>query len=206
MKSIRVSDIAMYRDPEFSGWSKVATETVKMMPSPLAMQPTAYIRKSREGMSHGDISELKVACVHDGETLAIYLSWKGVSPEGYDFPDAAAVAFPIKGKPALILMGSKDAPLHILHWKANKGVKSMMAAGIGLSDEGPALKISSQAHSAGDRWHVVLTRMLGKGAGVAPVYPGLETQVGFAIWHGKNDERAGLKSFSIDWQPFVLEA
>ena len=177
-----------------------------MMPSPMAMQPTAYIRKSREGIPHGQAAELKTASVHDGETLAIYLSWKGVSPDGGDFPDAAAVAFPIKGQPALILMGSKDAPLHILHWKANKGVKSKIAEGIGLSDPGPILKISSEAKADGDYWHVVLTRALGEGTNIAPAYPGLETKVGFALWYGANDERAGLKAFSIDWAPFALDA
>lgn len=206
MKSTRVSTIDSYRDPMFSGWSKQQVENVKLMPTPMGMQPTAYIRNSRADMPHGQIAEMQVASVHDGDTLAIYLSWEGVSPEGGDFPDAAAVAFPVKGNPILIMMGAKDAPLHLLHWKANKGVVSKMAAGIGFSDPGPALKISSKARAEGNRWHLVLTRALGKGTGIAPVYPGIETKVGFALWKGENDERAGLKAFSIDWAPFTVDA
>lgn len=206
MKCNKVASIDKYRDPMFSGWSGFAPEAVKMMPTPMGMQPTAYIRNSRADISHGKIGEIQAASVHDGETLAIYLMWKGVSPEGGDFPDGAAVAFPVQGEPVLIMMGSKEAPLHILLWKANKGVKSMKAAGIGLSDPGPSIKISSQAKADGDTWHVVLTRVLGKGTGIAPVYPGIETKVGFAVWYGANDERAGLKAFSVDWIPFAVDA
>lgn len=206
MKSSRVSNIDSYRDPRFSGWSKAGAESINMIPTPMAMQPTAYIRNSRADMPHGQVSSLSVASVHDGETLAIYLSWQGVSPEGGDFPDSVAVAMPVKGNPMLVLMGAKDAPLHILHWKAGKGVKSMQAAGIGLSDPGPRVKISSEAKTEGDRWHVVLTRAMGKGADIAPVFPGAAQKVGFAVWTGANDERAGLKAFSIDWVPFDVEA
>ncbi|MBR9909965.1 MAG: hypothetical protein GYB33_06370 [Gammaproteobacteria bacterium] len=206
MKSKKVSTVEEYSDPMASGWSQVETEVVKMMPTPMAMQPTSYIRNSRKDIPHGQVAELRAKSVHDGETLAMHLSWLGVSAQDRDFPDAAAVAFPVKGEPILVLMGSKDAPLHILHWKANKGVKSMQAAGIGLSDPGPALKLSSKAHAEGDRWHLVLTRPLGKGMGIAPLFPGIETKVGFAIWSGANDERAGLKAFSIDWKPFNVDA
>lgn len=206
MRSSRVSSIERYRNPKYSGWEKVGAESVGMIPTPMGMQPTAYIRNSRADMPHGTVGTLELASVHDGETLAIYLSWEGVSPEGGDFPDAAAIAFPVKGNPVLFMMGSKDAPLHILHWKANKGVKSMMAEGIGLSDPGPTLKVSSQAETIGNRWQVVLTRVLGKGAGVAPVVPGEDTKAGFAVWMGENDERAGLKAVSMDWVPLAIEA
>ena len=206
MRSTRVSGIEAYKDPLSAGWSKLATETINMMPTPMGMQPTAYIRNSRAETPHGAVKELKVASVHDGEELAIYLSWKGVSPDGGDFPDAAAVAFPVKGLPPLILMGTKDAPLHILLWKANKGVMSKSAKGIGFSDPGPSLKISSKASKDGDYWHLVVTRVLGKGEGIAPIAAGVDTKVGFALWYGANDERAGLKAFSIDWAPFVVDA
>jgi len=172
----------------------------------MGMQPTAYIRNSRKDIPHGTVSELRTASVHDGQTLAVYLTWNGVSPPGGDFPDAVAVAFPVRGEPVLFMMGSKDAPLHILLWKANKGVKSMQATGIGFSDPGPVLNIGSMAEAEGNTWHVVVTRVLGKGVDIAPVVAGQETKVGFAVWYGANDERAGLKAISTDWVPFVLEA
>lgn len=206
MRSVRVADVNAYRDPMSSQWASYSANKVNMMPTPMGMQPTAYIRNSRADRPHGLVKELNVSSVHDGSELAIHLSWQGVSPPGGDFPDAVAVAFPVKGEPILVLMGGRDAPLHILHWKANKGVRSMSAQGIGLSDPGPQLKIASQAKAIGDNWHVVLTRVLGSGEGIAPVVPGLQTKVGFALWSGANDERAGLKAFSIDWAPFDLDA
>lgn len=206
MKSIRVSSIEAYRDSSFAGWSDIERTRVKMMPSPMAMQPTAYIRNSRADKAHGEVQEIEVASAQDGDTLAVFLTWQGVSPNDRDFPDAAAVAWPVRGEPVLIMMGSKDAPLHILHWKAGKGVKSMVAAGIGLSDPGPQLKLSSQAHSDANRWYLVVTRPLGTGESISTLGPGIETKVGFAIWSGANDERAGLKAFSIDWIPFLIDA
>lgn len=206
MKSSKVSSIEDYRDPLAKVWIKHQAQNVPMMPTPMGMQPTAYIRNSRADKPHGKVSAIDVKSVNDGETLAMILTWEGVSPEGGDFPDAVAIAFPIKGNPALVLMGSKDDPIHILHWKAHKGVRSMVANGIGLSDKGPEFKISSKAVEDGKRWTVVITRPLGVGAGVAPVVPGKETKVGFALWSGANDERAGLKAFSIDWIPLSVEA
>ena len=34
---------------------------------------------------------------------------------------------------------------------------------------------------------------------------GKKTGVGFALWRGANDERAGIKAFSIDWAELELE-
>lgn len=206
MKSRRVKDIEAYRNPLAAEWGRETVEQVKMAATPMAMQPTAYIRNSRANMPHGQVSELQVASVHDGETLALALSWEGVAPPGRDFPDAVAVTFPVRGNPILMLMGSKNDPMHILQWKAGKGVRSLLANGIGLSDKGPELKIASRAEEDGKRWRVVITRVLGQGGNVAPVVPGHETKIGFAVWSGINDERAGLKSFSLDWIPFAVDA
>jgi DMSO reductase family type II enzyme heme b subunit len=204
--SKRIASIKDFMNPMAPGWHQQQVETVKMMPTPMAMQPTAYIRNSRAGMPHGQTGQIEVSSVHDGETLAVNLSWEGVSPKGGDFPDAIAVAFPLKGNPVLIMMGSKTDPIHILHWKAGKGVKSIVAQGIGLSEKGPEFRIASEAVEDGNRWRVVISRILGTGGGIAPVTPGVDTKIGFALWSGANDERAGLKAFSIDWIPFAVEA
>ena len=41
---------------------------------------------------------------------------------------------------------------------------------------------------------------------MAPLAAGKSTGIGFAVWRGSNDERAGIKAFSIDWAELALEA
>jgi hypothetical protein len=42
-------------------------------------------------------------------------------------------------------------------------------------------------------------------AGTAQLEPGQETGFGVAIWEGSNRERAGIKAFSGDWKPLIIE-
>jgi DMSO reductase family type II enzyme heme b subunit len=208
VRSHRVANIKEYLSPAGQGWGAVAAADVPLIATPLAMQPTEYIRKSWEGKVYGEGAKtVKVASVHDGATWAIRLSWTGVAPAGKDFPDAMAVALPVSGTPALALMGAADAPIHILRWQADKdGVRSITATGIGQSGPGPELKSSAQAKAEGDTWHLVISRALGSGKGVAPLAAGKKTGIGLALWHGGNDERAGIKAFSIDWAELALDA
>jgi DMSO reductase family type II enzyme heme b subunit len=207
MRSPRVANITEYLNPTSSSWKKIKVEEVSLIPTPLPMQPTEYIRKSWEGRAYGKATSMQVASVHDGHMWAIRASWKGVSPAGRDFPDALAVALPVHGKPMLALMGAPDAPIHILRWAANKeGARSMLATGIGQSQPGAEIKCNAQAKSDGDIWSVVISRAMGVGKDVAPLAAGQQTGIGFALWSGGNDERAGIKAFSIDWAKLALDA
>jgi len=186
---------------------------IGLMPTPLQMQPTEYIRASWESRKYGQTPKLEVASVHDGEMWALHASWHGNSPTpggSVDplsiFPDAFAIALPVRNNPVLALMGSKDAPIHYLRWSADKKeLVSMLATGIGLSLPGPELKRSAQAVMQGTAWHVVIARTLGEGKDVAPLAAGKKTAVGFALWRGSNEERAGIKAFSIDWTELALD-
>lgn len=207
MKSHRVANIKDYLSPAAQGWGKLAGEDVGLIPTPLAMQPTEYIRKSWEGKSYGETKSIRVSSVHDGHTWALRATWQGVSPGGKDFPDALAIALPVSGKPVLMLMGAPDAPIHFLRWQANKeGARSLIATGIGSSRPGAEIKCSAQATADKDTWSVVVSRALGTGKEVAPLLAGKKTGIGFALWHGGNDERAGIKAFSVDWADLALDA
>lgn len=207
MRSPRVSHIREYLDPAAPGWPSAPAELVAMIPTPLGMQPTEYVRKSWDNRPYGAVKEVRVASVHDGHSWALRASWSGVSPAGGDFPDALAVALPVSGKPVLATMGAPGAAIHILRWQAGKdGVRSVLATGIGQSQPGPAIQASAQAQAAGDTWSVVVSRPLGAGKDVARLAAGGRTGIGFAIWRGGNDERAGIKAFSIDWAELVLDA
>lgn len=214
MKTYRVDIIKNYISPVSPYWARVGAAKIPMMPTPLGMQPTEYIRVSWDKRPYGQTPSLDVKSVHDGEIWAIHASWKGSEPGTYDFPDALngfpdalAVAFPVRNNPVMVTMGGEDAPVHILHWTAQKeGVMSVLATGIGTSEPGPNLKCAAQAVMEEQIWRLVITRPLGSGHNVAPLIAGKKTGVGFVLWLGANEERAGIKAFSIDWTKLDLEA
>lgn len=176
------------------------------MPAPLPMQPTEYVRRSWEGRPYGQTTALEAASVHDGRSWAVRVGWETSAAESTDFPDAMAVALPVREGAPLILMGSADAPIHILRWQADRqGVRSVLATGIGRSAPGPAVESTAQAEADRHRWQVVVTRALGGGGDVARIEAGKSTRIGFALWRGANGERAGIKAFSIDWTELALE-
>ena len=210
MKTRRVDRIKDYLTPGAAHWARVPTAQIEMMPTPLQMQPTEYIRKSWETKPYGQTQKIEVASVHDGETWAVRVTWTGSGPGETDFPDALAIALPVRNNPVLALMGAKDAPIHYLRWSANKeGLLSLLGTGIGLSAPGPEIKRTAQAAANGPTWQLVITRAMGTGKeskDIAPLAAGKKTGVGFALWRGGNNERAGIKAFSIDWTELELEA
>lgn len=207
MKTRRVDTIKNYLSPGSAYWARIPAAQVDMMPTPLQMQPTAYIRNAWAKKEYGQTAKIEVASVHDGETWALRATWAGSGPGVTDFPDALAIALPVRNNPVFTLMGSKEAPIHYLRWRAGKeGVLSQIATGIGLAAPGPELKRSAQAEADGTTWHVVIARALGTGKDIAPLEPGKKTGIGFALWRGANEERAGLKAFSIDWTALELDA
>jgi DMSO reductase family type II enzyme heme b subunit len=113
---------------------------------------------------YGQTKLLQAACVHDGNIWALRLPWAGVSPAGLDFPDSLAIARPMKAESVLVMMGSPEAPIHYLRWRANKmGLQSQLASGIGKSTEGPKTKAVVQAVADGTHWNVVISRALAIG-------------------------------------------
>ncbi|MCB1667678.1 MAG: ethylbenzene dehydrogenase-related protein [Porticoccaceae bacterium] len=207
MDSRRVKNVSSYLSPVADVWKGVDAVQVRMTPTPLGMQPTEYIRQSWHDKPYGKVDSLSVGSVHDGKTLALKISWKGVSPDGVDFPDALAVAMPIGEPPPLALMGMPDKPIHILRWTANSSsLSSILSKGIGLSDDGPSIVAAAEAVKQDGSWHLVLTRQLGVGKNIAPLMVGKSTGVGFAVWYGANEERAGIKAFSVDWINLALGA
>lgn len=207
MRSRRIANIKDYLSPTSPGWKAVVAEAVPLIPTPLTMQPTAYIQKSWEGREYGHTKTLEVASVHDGHHWALRARWEGVSPAGLDFPDSLAIALPVKAAAVLMLMGSPEAPIHYLRWRANKeALQSQLATGIGKSVAGPPIKTTLQASADGTHWSLVISRPLAAGPELPHLKPGAKERIGFALWRGSNDERGGIKAFSIDWTAMVLDA
>ena len=78
MDSRRVKNVSSYLSPVADVWKGVDAVQVRMTPTPLGMQPTEYIRQSWHDKPYGKVDSLSVGSVHDGKTLALKISWKGV--------------------------------------------------------------------------------------------------------------------------------
>ena len=209
MRVQRVRDVAPCLDPQAEGWAQLAPERVALLPAPLGLQPTAYLRVAFQDRPYGRSGPLEVACVHDGERIAFGLSWRDASEDlrsGEAFADAAAVALPVLGEPPLATMGAPDAPIHLLHWRAGEErPRSVLAAGLGTTRPGPDLARECRALWKDGAWQLVLARGLAGGEGGAPLAAGARSLVAFAVWDGANRERAGIKAVSLPWQELRLD-
>ena len=196
--------------PDSPAWAASEQAKLEMMATPLVMQPTPYIQASWADRPYGRITPIDVAALHDGMTLAVRIGWTLVDGTNPDFPDAVAFAIPVRGEPPLMTMGTPDEPFHILLWRAARDgkeqLRSVIAEGIGSSAPGPELKRGVQVRRDGKRIEVVMTREIGRVAGGAAILPGRSIKIGFAVWEGGNEERAGIKAFSMDWADLALDA
>jgi hypothetical protein len=108
-------------------WANAPTETLTLIAQPAA------VPMPKETTT----SEIKVQAVHDGKYIAFRMKWADTeaSQGGKlgEFSDAVAMQFPVKKNeaPPAIMMGSKDDPAHIFHWRyqyqhdAEKGMKTV---------------------------------------------------------------------------------
>ena len=210
MRSIRVSAAADYAATRAAGWQQLPVEQVPLVPAPMVMQPNGFIQAQYQDREYGQTPVIEAQSVHDGMSLAVRLRWPAEKPfnggrEG--FPDGAAIAFPVKGEPALWSMGTDDEPVQFIQWRALKDeVRSVIAWGIGSSLPGTAVGETVTAGWSQGHWTIVMLRTLAGGAEAATLTPGQATQIGFAVWNGSNDERAGLKAVSEDWIPLTLDS
>jgi len=180
-----------------------------MLPAPLELQNNEYVRASWEGRPYGELGEIETASVHDGTQIAVLVNWASAQANtgaGEGFPDAAAIAFPVRGEPILHQMGSKETPIHFLQWLARGNiVRSVLAEGMGSSRTGGAANEAVAAGWSAGRWSVVFTRTLKGSPDVSGLVAGAATTIGFAVWDGGNEERAGIKAVSVEWTDLEIE-
>jgi DMSO reductase family type II enzyme heme b subunit len=210
MRVQRVRDVASWLDPQAEGWARIGAERIALMPAPLGLQPTAYLRAAFQERPYGQTASLEAAAVHDGERIVFGLTWRDASEDrggAEAFADAAAIALPVAGEPPLATMGAADAPIHLLHWRASEErPRSVLAAGLGSTRPGPDHPRECRALWKDGAWQVVIARSLAGGEGGAPLAPGARSLVAFAVWDGGNRERAGIKAVSLPWRELLLDA
>ncbi len=202
-------------DPASAAWRKAKTNTVVLSPTPIDMQPTEYVRVSWKGRPYGKASSMRVSALHNGEQIFFRLLWTDETEDMKiadinQFVDAAAVLFPLVEDAPLLGMGTKGKPVNAWMWRADwERPKNVAAEGMGTTQRRDDPALGSQARHTRGRWDLVLTRSLngtGSPEGTAALAPGTVTKIAFAVWQGANQERAGIKAFSPDWQELQIEA
>jgi steroid C-25 hydroxylase gamma subunit len=201
-------------DPASNDWQVVPAEAVQLASTPLDKQPNRYIRNLLQGRSWGAASELVVQAAHDGDSLYFRLTWQDPSEnrshrEG-EFPDAAAVMFPVNGKPSLETMGSPHEQVNAWFWRPELEPEPEEVVGSGFGSLVRKQGAGLRAHSAYAEgvWTVVISKVLSHFAdnGSSSLAPGGSVAVAFAVWEGSGGERAGIKAYSRAWRDLQLEA
>lgn len=199
-------------DPAASAWDGVPAETIAMGGTPLAQQPSRYIRTVWSDRPIGSVRSLAVRSAHNGKEVFFLLEWSdGTQNADYlerDFPDGAGVLFPLKGEAPLDTMGSEKEPVNAWFWRADleDGAKSIIASGIGTVSESEKTSIAARGQWKDGVWRVVFARPLAvAGNHSVALEVGKSVKVAFAVWDGASGERAGIKSFSKKWRELSLE-
>jgi len=199
-------------DPAASAWDSVPAETIAMGGTPLAQQPSRYIRTVWSDRPIGSVRSLAVRSAHNGKEVFFLLEWGDSSENtdyvGRDFPDGAGILFPLKGDAPLNSMGSESQPVNAWFWRADleDGAKNVTASGIGTVAESEKSSIAARAQWNDGTWRVVFARPLTvAGNHAVALEAGKSVKVAFAVWDGSSGERAGIKSFSKQWRELTLE-
>jgi DMSO reductase family type II enzyme heme b subunit len=201
-------------EPSSAGWKAARPEILKLVGTPLALQPTAAIQVAWAKRRIGAVDRVEVAALHDGSRLAFHLDWPDATEnrevsDTVTFPDAAGVLLASTSGAPLISMGAPGLPVNAWYWRADEAQgREVVAEGIGTSRTLDTPLVTARALWKSGRWHVVIARPLRitSSEPVAQLAPGTTTPFAVAVWEGSNSERAGIKAFSGEWRELVLDA
>ena len=110
----KVTDDLSKPDPKARYWDAAPPSEVALMAQPMVVPRPATTTTGA----------VKVQAVHDGKRIAFRLTWADKEPSEAgrlgQFSDAAAIQFPARDGPVIpiVMMGNKDNPVHIFHWRA----------------------------------------------------------------------------------------
>jgi complex iron-sulfur molybdoenzyme family reductase subunit gamma len=215
VKRVQASREALL-DAGAAQWKGAASETVPMKGTPLALQPSPYVKAAWKQSQIGKVKSVRVSALHNGEEIFFRLSWADANDDekisdSNVFPDGAALLFPMGADAPLTTMGSKTQPVNAWHWRADFGEagKNNVAEGLGTTRLTAASGILCRASWQGGSWQLVMSRALAvpeQAAESVQLRPGAAVKVAVAVWEGANGERGGVKAFCEAWRPIQLEA
>ncbi len=183
-------------------WKRAPLGHVSMRGTDPETQPSPYVRATWAGKRVGAVRTISVQAAYNRQNLFFRLEWpdKTHNPDygdGLVFPDAAAVLFPGEGDPPLARMGSAAAGIDAWYWRANrKEGESLTFHGFATEEPKAVQFVVTSADWENGRWRVVIGGPLEAAADCR--------RVAFAVWEGSNQERAGLHSYSPQWQELSI--
>jgi DMSO reductase family type II enzyme heme b subunit len=206
-------------DPAAAEWTSIPEEALEMAATPLANQPSEYIKASRDEKEIGKVQDLTVQAAHNGTDIFFRLRWEDATKDieitdTTVFPDACGVLMPLnESDPPIDEMGTKDDPVNAWYWRADyeegKG-QNTFAKGLGTTEFSKDFPLQTKAVRGQGTWTVVFARPLAvpeqQKEEAAQLAAGTTVKVGFAVWEGSNGERGGVKSFSKEWRDLILDA
>ena len=204
-------------DPLAAEWSNIPGEPLKMDATPLANQPSEYIKASRNEKEVGKVRNLMVQTAHNGSEVFFRLTWEDATKnteitDNNIFPDCCGILIPLKGgDPPIDEMGSKDFPVNAWFWRADQKdtPHNTFAQGLGTTQFSKQCPIQTKSTWGNAAWAIVFARPLAvpelKDEAVQ-LAVGTPVKIGFAVWEGGSGERAGVKSFSKEWRELTFEA
>lgn len=191
-------------NPDASQWSRAPRQQLALRGTEASAQPSAYVRTAWAGKHIGAVRSLSVGAAHNRQSIFFRLEWADPNHnpdygDGSAFPDAAAVLFPMNGAVPLNMMGSPAAGILGWCWRANHPDVGETLAFHGFATERPqpGPPVLTSARWVDGRWYLVIGAPL---TGQPP-----SGSVAFAVWEGGNQERAGLHSYTPEWQELIVE-
>jgi DMSO reductase family type II enzyme heme b subunit len=194
-------------------WSGAEEYVLEMATTPLANQPSPYIKATRDEKELGKVKEISMKCVHNGKGIFFHLKWKS---EGQNltigdldvFPDGVALLFPMKDdvETPIKEMGKADAPTNAWFWRADfdNKPKNQISEGLSTSLYTEESSIVASSEWKDGQWKLIIGRSFEVPEEAAKLVAGGKKSFGIAAWEGANGERGGVKAFSKEWRDLVI--
>ncbi|HEY5625950.1 MAG TPA: ethylbenzene dehydrogenase-related protein [Dehalococcoidia bacterium] len=211
-RRVEAADSALI-NPAGSEWGSAPATSLTLEPTPLISQPSVYVQAKWEAVDYGSIDAVSVQALHNDSGIFFRLQWDDATEDDDirdtdQFADAAAVLFPVNEDAPLASMGSPQQPVNAWYWRPDMETPfSVTSQGTGSTRRTVDPSLRSDSAHADDAWALVIGRALQtSGDEYVQLSAGETVKVAFAVWQGSDNERAGLKAVTLEWQELELEA
>ena len=214
---IGVKKVSASRDEllklDSSMWAAATEYKIEMATTPLANQPSPYIKSTRDEKDLGMVKESRIKALHNGREVFFFIKWKSAEAnltigDLDTFPDGMALLFPIKSgeETPIKEMGKADAPTNSWYWRADfdNKPKNQIAEGLSTSLYTEESSIVASSEWKNGEWTVIMGRTLEASEDSVKLVAGGKKSIGIAAWEGATGERGGVKAFSKEWRDLIL--